>query len=106
MKLDFDVSAYSDKIKKSNSYFHTFINKSSLAAGVLILKPGEEDTQTPHDSDEVYYVVSGDGFLKINGKDYPISKDKAFFVAKDVEHCFHGNKKELKVIYFFGGPDS
>ena len=106
MKLEFDLSNSLEKIKNSNSYFHTFINKDSLAAGVLVLQPGEEDTQEPHDSDEVYYVIAGDGFLKINSKDYKVSKDKLFFVAKDVEHYFHGNKKELKVLYFFGGPDS
>ena len=106
MKLEFDLSNSLEKIKNSNSYFHTFINKDSLAAGVLVLKPGEEDTQEPHDSDEVYYVIAGDGFLKIKDKDYKVSKDKLFFVAKDVEHYFHGNKKELKVLYFFDGPDS
>ena len=106
MKIEYDLDTYLDKIKNSNSYFHTFINKDSLAAGILILKPGEEDTQTPHDSDEVYYVLSGNGYLKIKDKDYKVSKDKLFFVAKDVEHFFHGNTKELKVLYFFGGPDS
>jgi len=106
MKLDFDINNSIKKIKKSSTYFHTFINKSSLAAGVLVLKPGEEDTQEPHDTDEVYYVISGDGFLKIKDKDYKVSKDKVFFVAKDVEHYFHGNKKELKVLYFFGGSDT
>ncbi|HSG83408.1 MAG: cupin domain-containing protein [Nitrosopumilus sp.] len=106
MKLEYDLTTYLDKIKNSNSYFHTFINKESLAAGILVLKPGEEDTQTPHDSDEVYYVLSGNGYLKIKDKDYKVSKDKLFFVAKDVEHFFHGNTKELKVLYFFGGPDS
>ncbi len=106
MKLEFDLSASLEKIKKSNSYFHTFINKDSLAAGVLVLQPGEEDTQAPHDNDEMYYVISGNGFLKIKDKDYKISKDKLFFVAKDVEHFFHGNTKELKVLYFFGGTDS
>ena len=106
MKLEFDLSTYVKKIKNSNSYFETFINKSSLAAGVLVLKSGEEDTQEPHDSDEVYYVISGDGFLKIKDKDYKVSKDKVFFVAKDVAHYFHGNKTELKVLYFFGGPDT
>jgi|TARA_B100001105_G_C22278138_1_gene394062 mannose-6-phosphate isomerase-like protein (cupin superfamily) len=106
LKLDFDLSTYLEKIKKSSSYFSTFINKDSLAVGVLVLQPGEEDTQTPHTSDEVYYVISGDGFLKIKNKDYPVSKDKLFFVAKDVEHFFHSNTKELKVLYFFGGPDS
>ena len=103
MKLDYDLDTYLEKIKNNNSYFHTFINKDSLAAGVLVLKPGEEDTQAPHDSDEVYYVISGNGFLKIKDKDYKVSKDKLFFVAKNVEHFFHGNTKELKVLYFFGG---
>ncbi len=105
LKLEFDLSASLEKIKKGGSYFHTFINKDSLAAGVLVLQPGKEDTQTPHDSDEMYYIISGNGFLKIKDKDYKVSKDKLFFVAKDVEHFFHGNTEELKVLYFFGGPD-
>ena len=106
MKLEYDLEVYLQKIKTSNSYFHTFINKDSLATGILVLKPGEEDTQTPHDGDEVYYVISGNGYLKIKDKDYKVTKDKLFFVAKDVEHFFHGNTKELKVLYFFGGLDS
>ena len=106
MKLDFDLSTYLEKINKSSSYFHTFINRDSLTAGVLVLHPDEEDTQTPHSSDEVYYVIEGNGFLKIKTRDYKVSKDKLFFVAKNVEHYFHGNTKDLKVLYFFGGPDS
>ena len=100
------MDTYLEKIKNNNSYFKTFINKDSLAAGVLVLKPGEEDTQTPHDSNEVYYIISGNGFLKIKDNDYKVTKDKLFFVAKNVEHYFYGNIKELKVLYFFGGPDS
>ena len=106
LKLEYDLDTYLEKIKNDDSYFQTFINKDSLAAGVLVLKPGEEDTQTPHSSDEVYYIISGNGFLKIKDKDYKVSKDKLFFVAKDVKHFFHGNTKKLKVLYFFGGPDS
>jgi len=106
LKSEFDLTSYLGKIKKSSSYFYTFINKSSLAAGLLLLQPGEKDTQEPHDNDEIYYVISGDGFLKIKNKDYEISKDKIFFVEKNVDHYFHGNSKELKVLYFFGCPDS
>ncbi len=106
LKLEYDLDAYLEKIRNSSSCFRTFINKDSLAAGIMVLKPGEQDTQTPHDSDEVYYVIAGNGFLKIKDKDYKVTKDRLFFVAKDVAHCFHGNTKELRVLYFFGGPDS
>ena len=106
MNLEFNLKDNLEKIQKSNSYFHTFINKDSLAAGILILKPGEEDTQEPHESDEVYFIISGNGFLKIKNKDYEILKDKLFFVGKGVPHYFHSNTNELKVLYFFGGSDS
>ena len=106
MKNDFDTNQYIKDLQKSDDYFHTFINRDTLAAGILYLEPGEDDTQTPHDFDEVYYVIEGDGFLKINKKDYPVSAGKAFFVAKDVEHYFFGNSKKLIVLYFFGCPDT
>ena len=107
MNLEFDTNEYLDEIKKSkNEYFRTFINKQSLTAGILFLKPGEEDTQEPHQSDEIYYIIRGDGYLKINNKDYRVSEGKVFFVAKNIAHCFFGNTKDLSVLYFFGGPDS
>jgi len=106
MKLDYDVAEYIKNIKKSNEYFHTFINKQSLAVGVLILQPGEEDTQEPHESDEVYFIIKGDGFLKIKNKDYSVEPNKMYFVGKEIKHFFFGNKTELVVLYFFGGPDS
>ena len=83
MNLEFDTNEYIDKIKKSNEeYFHTFINKDSLAAGILFLKPGREDTQEPHDSDEIYYIIRGNGYLKINKKDYAVSDGKVFLLQK------------------------
>ena len=106
MKIEFNTNEYIKNIEKGTSYYHTFINRNNLAAGILRLKPGEEDSQSPHENDEIYYVVRGDGFLNIAGNDYEISEAKAYFVGKNIEHKFHGNKKELVVLYFFGGPDS
>ena len=48
MKYEYDTDAYLKQISNSNSYFNTFLDKKSLAAGVLSLDPGEEDTQEPH----------------------------------------------------------
>ena len=106
MKFEYNTTDYIKKIKKSDSYFHTFLDNESLAAGVLSLKPGEEDTQEPHTSDEIYYILEGNGYLKINKKDYKISPRMTYYVPKNVEHYFFGNTKQLVVLYFFGGPDS
>lgn len=106
MKIDYDTNKYVQKIAKSNTYFHTFINKENLAAGILRLVPGEEDTQEPHESDEIYYIVKGDGFLFVGEKNYAVSEGMAYYVGKNTRHYFHGNTKELVVLYFFGGPDT
>ena len=106
MKLEYDVSKYINKLKNTDSYFHTFINQETLAAGVLVLSPGEEDTQEPHENDEVYFVLEGDGFLKIKDKRYSVSKNMMYFVAKNTTHFFYGNSKNLIALYFFGGSDS
>ena len=106
MKFEYDTTEYIRKINGGTSYFNTFLVKNTLAAGILVLKPGEEDTQLPHKSDEMYYVLDGDGFLKIKNKKYKLKKGKAFFVPKNTEHYFFGNKTKLTVLYFFGGPDS
>ena len=106
MKIKFDTIEYLNKLKTSDSYFHTFVNRESLAVGVIFLKPGENDTQDPHDSDEIYYILDGNGFLEINGEAYRIKKGHVYFGAKDVPHHFYGNTKNLSVLYFFGGSDS
>jgi len=106
MKYEYDTETYLKQISGSNSYFNTFLDKDSLAAGILSLEPGEEDTQEPHESDEIYYIIKGNGSLHINKNDYSVKPGKAFFVPKNIEHYFFGNTKKLIVLYFFGGPDS
>ena len=106
MKIQFNTNEYFKKLKNSESYFQTFINKESLAAGIIFLKPGQKDTQEPHESDEVYYILDGNGFLRINKKSYPIKKGHIYFVGKNTTHNFYGNTKNLSVLYFFGSSDS
>jgi len=105
LKIQFDTSEYFKKLKNSKPYFTTFINKESLATGVILLKPDQKDTQDPHDSDEIYYILSGNGFLQINKKSYRIKKGQIYFVAKNTPHRFYGNTENLLVLYFFGGSD-
>jgi mannose-6-phosphate isomerase-like protein (cupin superfamily) len=74
-----------------------------LQAGILRLRLGEIDTQEPHSTDEVYFVLEGDGFIEIGNKSYEIKKDLFIYVPAEVKHRFHGNTQEILVLYFFSG---
>ncbi|MDI1495854.1 MAG: cupin [Cenarchaeum symbiont of Oopsacas minuta] len=102
MKVEFDVHADATKILKSGKLFHTFFSKDTLECGILCLKKGQKDTQEPHDADEVYYVISGDGYVNIRQKTYAVSPGKAFFVPAGASHNFSKNTRDLVVLYFFG----
>ena len=88
MKFEYNTTEYIKKINSGNSYFNTFLDKNTLAAGILVLKPGEQDTQLPHESDEMYYVLDGDGFLKIKNKNINYKKEKHFLYQKILNIIF------------------
>ena len=60
------------KMDLDNSDFLTFFDLEHLQAGILRLRPDEIDTQEPHSTDEVYFVLEGDGFIEIGNKSYAI----------------------------------
>ena len=96
-----DIRGLIPKMDLDDSGFLNFFERGHLQAGILRLRPGEQDTQEPHSSDEVYLVLDGDGFIEIGKKAYSIKKDLFIFVPAEVKHKFYGNTKEILVVYFF-----
>jgi mannose-6-phosphate isomerase-like protein (cupin superfamily) len=96
-----DIRGLIPKLDLDGSGFLGFFEIGHLQAGILRLKPGEQDTQEPHSLDEVYLVLEGDGFIEIGKKVYTLKKDLFIFVPAKVKHRFYGNTKELLVVYFF-----
>jgi mannose-6-phosphate isomerase-like protein (cupin superfamily) len=96
----FDLDDLLGKIDK-DGYWVDFIKVRHLEAGVLRLFPGEEDTQTPHDADELYFVVEGSGFLSMGKGNMPIKKGSVLFVPAHMPHQFYGNRDTLVVLYVF-----
>ena len=96
-----DIRDLIAKMDLDGSGFLNFFELRHLQAGILRLKPGEQDTQEPHSSYEVYLVLEGDGFIEIGKKRYPLKKDLFIFVPAEVKHKFYGNTQEILVLYFF-----
>ncbi|MEM3129256.1 MAG: cupin domain-containing protein [Nitrososphaerales archaeon] len=93
------------KLDASGNWFYSFMSKGSMDAGILRLMPGENDPQRPHANDELYYVIKGTGFIRLENRDVPIKPGSIIFVPARMRHYFHGNKDELQVLYVFAGED-
>ncbi len=108
MRVEYDAYNVDDILRmmiRDGDWCCTFLQRGSMDVGVLRLKPGEEDPQAPHVNDEVYYIIKGDGFIRIEDKDIPVKDGSVIFVPARARHKFHGNTKELVALYIFAGRD-
>ena len=86
---------------EEDDYFVDFLNTKSLEAGIIKLRKDQRDIQTSHPLDELYYIIRGDGFIRIGGKSQPVNKGTIIFVPAQIDHNFYGNKGDLVILYIF-----
>jgi mannose-6-phosphate isomerase-like protein (cupin superfamily) len=72
-----------------------------LSLGVYRLARGEADPQTPHTEDEIYYVLSGRGVLRVEERDLPLGPGEVAFVPARAEHRFHAVTEDLTLLVLF-----
>ena len=106
MKNIYQVNDVLSELDRHGGYFIDFITTRHIEAGILRLRPGDNDTQEPHSVDEVYFVIQGNGLININGKNYTVKEGTFMFVAAGTEHRFHGNSEDLIVFYALGSGSS
>ena len=71
---------------------------------VELYAPVGVDPQTPHDRDEVYFVVSGSGDFVVAGERSPFKAGDALFVAAGAEHRFENFTADFTTWVVFYGP--
>jgi mannose-6-phosphate isomerase-like protein (cupin superfamily) len=103
MKDILDLSEIIGGLKQDKKYLTDLFSSHGIEAGILYLFEGQEDVQTPHRSDEVYFVVEGSGYIDINEKRRRITKSSLIFVPSNARHRFIRDGQDLIVLYFLGG---
>ncbi len=81
--------------------YQEFLRHPSLSMGVYTLPAGSVDPQQPHTEDEVYYVASGQGAIRVGEEDRPVQAGSIIFVAANVPHRFHSISEDLTILVFF-----
>lgn len=92
--------ASNTKVRSSERYLE-FLRVPALSAGVYVLPAGGIDAQQPHTEDEVYYVVSGRGSIRVADEGRPVDVGSIIYVKAGVEHRFHSIAEELTLLVFF-----
>lgn len=77
----------------------------SITMGIAEIEPGgpEEVHLHRHEPAEAYYVLSGNGYVSIDGKETKVTTGSAVFVPSNALHAVSNSGKEtLQILYVFG----
>lgn len=83
-----------------------FLRKETMSLGLYVLPAGGVDPQQPHNEDEVYYIVSGQGQIDVGDETQSVQPGSIVFVAAHVPHKFHTITETLKILVFFAPPET
>jgi len=81
--------------------YHEFLRVPALSVGLYQLKAGEEDPQSPHKQDEVYYVMSGRATFRVGDEEKEVSEGAILYVEAEQAHKFVDIQEDLQVLVFF-----
>lgn len=82
--------------------FYEFQRSTDLSSGVYVIPAGQADHQSPHDEDEVYYVVQGRATARVGEATHPVTPGTFLFVPAKAPHRFEGIEETLVLLVVFG----
>ncbi len=97
----FEITVLIEQQRQSEQSYLEFLRVPSLSMGLYVLPAGAVDTQQPHTEDEVYYVVSGRGQIRVREEDRPVQTGSTVFVGAGEKHYFHTIAEDLTILVFF-----
>ena len=102
----FDTAELREKAREEGKAYFEFLRVPDLSCGIYNLRKGDTDLQSPHDEDEVYYVLSGRGRVRIEGVEQEVQPGSVLYVAATSEHSFFEIEEDISLLVFFasGGP--
>ena len=100
----FDLVDVLERLQAEGRPYHEFLQRESLSVGIYHLAAGEPDLQRPHTEDEIYYVLSGEGRIDIDGDITHVRPGTVVFVAKHVPHRFVDYDEGLTLLVVFAPP--
>ena len=102
----FSIAALLAQRKAHGQAYHEFFRIPAMSAGVYVLRAGTPDLQSPHQQDELYYVVAGRAHMQVAEEHREVSPGSVIFVEAGVEHRFYDIAEDLDLLVFFAPSES
>jgi mannose-6-phosphate isomerase-like protein (cupin superfamily) len=96
----FDVGHVAERLSAGNGGYEVVHESPGVEVGVYVLVAPEPDRQQPHEWDEIYVVLEGNGVLTVEDEDIPLEEGGAVFVPARAEHRFSAYE-HLSVLVLF-----
>ena len=100
------VSALEEQQAKAGKAYLEFLRVPAMSAGLYVLPAGGADAQSPHQEDEMYYIVRGKARMRVGAENRSVGAGSVIFVEKQVEHRFYDIAEELVVLVFFAPAEA
>jgi mannose-6-phosphate isomerase-like protein (cupin superfamily) len=101
-----DIADVERARQAAGGLYREFLRRPSMSLGLYVLEADADDPQTPHAEDEVYYVISGQATVRVDGCDGAVSPGSVVFVGAGVEHRFHSISERLELLVVFAPAES
>ena len=85
------------------SWSRMLVKGAASSLGYSVFKPGTELTPVKHETEEVAYVVSGTGELRLDDRAVPFATGDALYIPSETWHAVANTGGE-DVIMVFGFP--
>ncbi len=95
------LGAIKSEVGKDGRPFHIFMDNDTMTAELYELAAGSVDMQSPHDLDEMYYVISGRARFTADGVQSDVKPGDSIFVKARIGHRFHDITEDLTVLVYF-----
>jgi mannose-6-phosphate isomerase-like protein (cupin superfamily) len=96
----FEISVVRERLTEAGGGYEVVHESAGLEIGVYVLVAPEADRQQPHEDDEVYVVLEGNGVLQVEDAEVPVREGTALFVEAGAEHRFSAYENLSLLVIF------
>ena len=92
-----------EQLERENTNYIEVLSEDSLS--VELAQYPNPESKTPHETDELYFVISGSGMVHVGDERYAVDKGDVVYVEQGVEHDFFDIDDKITALVVFANSE-